>query len=137
MKDITKRLRLVETAVQRIQSRAAKQPQHAFERLKSRLQELLKTVAVDEEKVWKEVAILADRSDITEEVVRMQSHLELFRSYLKAKREIGREMDFLCQEMHREVNTMGAKSQVFDISREVVSIKGELEKIREQVQNVE
>ena len=67
----------------------------------------------------------------------MQSHLELFRKWLDRQGEVGRELDFLCQEMNREVNTMTSKAQLFEVSREAVAIKSEIEKIREQVQNVE
>lgn len=135
--DMAKRLQLIERSVKRIEVQTRQQSKHHYEKLKTRIQELLGETKIDEEKLWKEMAVLADRSDITEEIVRINSHLKLFSGYLKTDREIGREMDFLCQEMHREVNTMGSKSQFFDISREVVFLKGEIEKIREQVQNVE
>ena len=135
--DLSKRLGLIEAAVGRIQTHTSKQAERYYQKLKGRLEEILDTTKVDQEKIWREVAFLAERSDITEEIVRMKSHLSLFRQHLQVDREIGREMDFLCQELHREMNTMGAKSQFFDISRDVVFVKGELEKIREQVQNIE
>jgi uncharacterized protein (TIGR00255 family) len=84
-----------------------------------------------------EVAFLAERSDITEEIVRAESHLIQFRSLLEGSEPVGRKMDFLLQEIHREVNTVSAKANDAEISQRVVEIKSELEKIREQVQNVE
>ena len=83
------------------------------------------------------MAIFSDRCDITEEVVRAKSHLSQFRQYVGMDEAIGRRLDFLIQEIHREVNTMSAKASDSSISAEVVEIKGELEKIREQIQNVE
>jgi uncharacterized protein (TIGR00255 family) len=84
-----------------------------------------------------EVAFLAERSDITEEIVRAESHLVQFRSLLEGNEPVGRKMDFLLQEIHREVNTVSAKANDAEISQRVVEIKSELEKIREQVQNIE
>jgi len=108
-----------------------------FEKLKSRLRELLGEEKMEEDRLYREVALLAERSDITEEIVRMKSHLELFRKWLSKRGEVGRELDFLCQEMNREANTMASKAQLFEVSQEAIAIKSEIEKIREQVQNVE
>ena len=80
---------------------------------------------------------MVERTDITEEIVRLRSHLDLFKKRLQQEVEVGKELDFLCQELNREINTMGSKSQHFEISTEVVFVKGELEKIREQIQNIE
>jgi uncharacterized protein (TIGR00255 family) len=98
---------------------------------------MLKDVAVDENRLAQEVALFAERSDITEEVVRFRSHLNQFREYLSLDDAIGRRLDFLLQEMNREVNTLGSKASDTHISRVVVEMKAELEKLREQVQNVE
>ncbi len=108
-----------------------------FEKLKNRLRDLLGDEKLDADRLYREVALLAERSDITEETVRMKSHLELFEKWLSRPGEIGRELDFLCQEMNREANTMASKAQLFEVSREAIAIKSEIEKIREQVQNVE
>ena len=108
-----------------------------FEKLKTRLKDLLGDEKLDTERLYREVAFLAERSDITEETVRMKSHLELFEKWLGRQGEIGRELDFLCQEMNREANTMASKAQLFEVSQEAIAIKSEIEKIREQVQNVE
>ena len=91
----------------------------------------------EEERVWQAAALIAEKSDITEEVVRLKSHLQLFRDKVAGKGEVGKELDFLLQEMNREANTMSSKAQDFGISKEVVSVKAELEKIREQIQNIE
>jgi uncharacterized protein (TIGR00255 family) len=106
-------------------------------KLKQRLSDLLNEKEWDPDRLHREAAFLADRCDITEETVRMQSHLDAFKKKLNAPDAVGRELDFLCQEMNREVNTMGSKSQQIEISQQTVFMKGELEKIREQVQNIE
>ena len=93
--------------------------------------------ASDPDRIYREAAILAERSDITEEVVRMKSHLALFSGKMKLATAVGRSLDFICQEMNREANTMGSKAQLFEIAKEVIQLKSEIEKIREQVQNIE
>ena len=135
--DIQDRLAVITKAVAKIEQDAANTSGRIFKKLRGRIADLLNESTIDPERVHREAAFLAERGDITEELVRMRSHLELFSRRLKIDGEVGRELDFLCQEMNREVNTMGSKSQFFEISTEVVLIKGELEKIREQVQNIE
>jgi uncharacterized protein (TIGR00255 family) len=92
---------------------------------------------VDTNRFQQEVAFLAERADITEEIVRMESHLAQFFLLLEGKEPVGRKMDFLLQEIHREINTVSAKANDAEVSQRVVEIKSELEKIREQVQNIE
>jgi uncharacterized protein (TIGR00255 family) len=92
---------------------------------------------MDEERVLKEVVFFADRSDISEELTRLQSHFQQFDDCLKSTEPVGRTLDFLAQEMNREINTIGSKANDTAISREVVILKAELEKFREQAQNVE
>ncbi len=106
-------------------------------RLHERLLSLLEGIDVDPSRFQQEVAFLAERSDITEEIVRAESHLAQLLTALKGEDPVGRKMDFLLQEIHREVNTVSAKANDADISQRVVDIKAELEKIREQVQNIE
>jgi uncharacterized protein (TIGR00255 family) len=106
-------------------------------KLEMRIQELLNSLPVDEQRLAMEVAILADRSNITEEIVRMSSHLEQLEVFLGEDGQVGRKLDFLVQEMHREINTIGSKSNDLAISQRVVIVKSEIEKIREQVQNLE
>jgi uncharacterized protein (TIGR00255 family) len=97
----------------------------------------LATPAVEDERLLKEIFYFADRSDISEELTRLESHFQQFDDCVKSKEPVGRTLDFLAQEMNREVNTLGAKANDSAISREVVFLKAELEKFREQVQNLE
>jgi uncharacterized protein (TIGR00255 family) len=106
-------------------------------RLKDRIQKLAKGIEVDPSRLAQEVAILADRSDISEELVRLGSHLKQFKTLFKESQPVGKKMEFLLQEMNREVNTIGSKSLNSEISHQVVAIKAELEKLREQIQNIE
>lgn len=105
------------------------------ERLRKRIKEF--TPQFDESRLLTEIAIIAERGDINEELVRLQGHLTQFKSALRVSQPIGRKLDFLLQEMNREVNTIGSKVPSLDISQSVIKIKSELEKIREQVQNIE
>lgn len=107
------------------------------EKLKARITELLKEVALDENKLANEVAFYADRSSINEEVVRLKSHIQQMRKMMKEKEPQGRKLDFLIQELNREVNTIGSKSADIEIARAVIDAKAEIEKLREQVQNLE
>lgn len=136
-KDMRMRLGLIANAVKKIEKMAKDRSQKYFLQLKARVEELIGRKEFEEERLMREVAILAEKSDVTEEIVRLKSHLSLFDTRLRSNEEVGRELDFLCQEMNREINTIGSKAQLFEIAREVVFVKGEIEKIREQVQNVE
>lgn len=107
------------------------------EKLKSRLKELLGDMSVSEEMIANEAAIVAEKSDITEECVRIKSHLEMFRNTYDAGEPVGKKMNFILQELYREANTIGSKSMSPDISRNVILMKEEIEKVREQVQNLE
>jgi len=108
------------------------------QRIRERLQEVGPLVPEVEEKIHREVALLAERADVTEEIVRAHSHLQQFQAHVDtADRAVGRTLDFLAQEMNREVNTLATKSLDTEVSLLVVQIKSELEKIREQVQNIE
>jgi len=107
------------------------------QKLKLRLEQLLEGAEMDESRLAQEVALLADRSDITEELVRLSSHFNQFDEALSSPEPVGRKLDFLMQEMNREVNTIGSKSNDAGITTLVIQIKAEMEKMREQVQNVE
>ena len=135
-KDLLHRVRKIEESASEIEERIQSLPRAHFEKLRDRIQELFKE-AVKDERLWQEAVLIAERSDVTEERVRLKSHLELFKRKITMGDEVGRELDFILQEMNREVNTLGAKAQDVGVSREVVFIKAELEKIREQVQNIE
>ena len=111
------------------------------EKYRDSLLERLKQLNLDldpfDERVLKEIALFADRSDISEEITRLSSHFEQFLTFIKAEEATGRKMDFLCQEIHRELNTTGSKSNDIEITRIVIEAKNALERIREQVQNIE
>jgi uncharacterized protein (TIGR00255 family) len=106
-------------------------------RLRERIQALLGEIPVDEGRLAMEAAVLAERADVTEELARLRAHLEQFRALLEEGGSVGRTMDFLLQEMHREVSTLGAKSDDLAIAQAVIAAKATVEKLREQVQNVE
>ncbi len=135
-KDLLYRIQKIGKSVSEIEARVDLFPKEHFERIRTRIEELFGQKA-KEERVWQEALLLAEKSDITEEIVRLRSHLGLFKQKVTAGGETGKELDFILQEMNREVNTLGSKAQDIRVSREVVSMKAELEKIREQVQNIE
>ncbi|MBQ5614906.1 MAG: DUF1732 domain-containing protein, partial [Peptococcaceae bacterium] len=107
------------------------------EKLEARIAELLNNTPVDAERLAQEVAYFAEKSCIDEELVRLQSHFEQFYTIADQKGSIGRKLDFLIQEMNRETNTIGSKANDLEIGRLVVEMKSELEKVREQIQNIE
>ncbi len=107
------------------------------EKLLQRMEDAGLEDLASDERIIKEVAVFADRSDISEELVRLSSHLKQFRQLLRASEPVGRTLDFLCQELFREINTVGSKANEIEITRHVVAFKTELERIREQVQNIE
>lgn len=135
--DIVKRLRIVAGAINRIEKLANKALSTYHRRLKERVSSLNKSVKIDPARLAQEVALIAERCDITEEMVRFRSHIKQFNKLLKEDKGVGRRLDFLLQEMNREINTTGSKANDAEISIEVVNVKNELEKIREQVQNIE
>lgn len=135
--DLEGRLLQIAAWVDELGALAPRAVEEHRERLTQRVAELGRGVAVDPQRLAQEVVLFAERTDVAEELTRLRSHLEQFRSLLDAPEPSGRRMDFLVQEMHREVNTTGSKSQHPEISTRVVSLKAELERIREQVQNVE
>jgi uncharacterized protein (TIGR00255 family) len=107
------------------------------ELLHNRLREAEIAIDLNDERLLKEIALFADRCDISEETTRLSSHINRFREYLDSKEPVGRSLDFLCQEINREFNTIGSKANDAGIGQSVVGAKTELEKIREQVQNIE
>jgi uncharacterized protein (TIGR00255 family) len=137
--DLEGRLAAIEKAMARIQSRAPERLVAERDRMRRVVSELAGEVGVDEDRIVREVAYMAERMDISEELVRMRSHIELFRSILTAKNEdtVGKRLGFLTQEMHRETNTIGSKANDSQIEHDVIAIKDEIERLREQVENVE
>ena len=130
-------LAAVETACARIGARAGANAAAVLQRLRDRLAELARDVALDDRRLAEEAALYVDRLDITEELQRVASHLSQMRGFLGLDESVGKRLDFLLQELMREVNTIGSKSRDAEISHEVVELKAALERAREQVQNVE
>lgn len=137
LEDFLQRLEALVSLLEQVESAAQGRSGRQAEMLRKRLLELDCPVSADDERVCKEIALLADRCDITEELTRLHSHLAKFHEYLQHSEAPGRALDFLCQEIHREWNTIGSKAQDSIIGQHVVVAKTELEKIREQVQNIE
>ena len=106
-------------------------------RLEKKMKDILEDVNVEETRIIAEAAIYAERTDIGEETVRLASHIKEFRNAIKTDQPIGKKLDFMIQEMNRETNTMGSKANDVEISKIIVDMKSEIEKIREQIQNIE
>lgn len=136
-RDFDRRMDAIGRSLDVIASRVPQVVAEYHKKLSDRVKELLCSAEIDESRVSQEVAIMADRMDITEEIVRFKSHMDQFAEMLKSGEAVGRKLDFLLQEMNREVNTIGSKSNDAEISRQVVEIKSELSRLREQVQNIE
>jgi uncharacterized protein (TIGR00255 family) len=137
-KDLSTRAARLRAGVRRVRQLAPRSAQRYRAQLLARIKAAgLEIPALEDERLMKEILYFADRSDISEELTRLESHFQQFDDCLKSNEPIGRTLDFLAQEMNREVNTLGAKANDSVISREVVLLKAELEKFREQVQNVE
>ncbi|MGM0425768.1 MAG: YicC/YloC family endoribonuclease [Thermodesulfobacteriota bacterium] len=135
--DFFQRLQKLAQYVDEIHNRAPHLVDAYRKRLQENVQQMTNGMSVDETRLAQEVAVYADRSDITEEIVRIKSHIKQFETYLGIDDAVGRRLDFLIQEMNREVNTLSAKGSDAMVSRVAVEMKAELEKLREQVQNVE
>lgn len=135
--DIEKRLAFLHSLVEQIQQSAPGRVARQAELLGKRLSEINCPIDPQDERLLKELALFADRCDISEEITRLHCHLEKFHSYLDGTDAPGRALDFLCQEIHRELNTIGSKASDSTIAQGIVAGKTELEKIREQVQNIE
>ena len=134
--DLRARADAIEADLVAVEARAPVRVEAARARLAERLSELMDDDRVDRNRLETELALLADKLDVTEECVRLRSHLALFRAALDAEEPVGRRLNFLSQEFNREINTIGSKANDAEIARLAVSMKEELEKIREQVQNV-
>jgi len=135
--DFKKRREILAELIGRVALRSPSVVSEYALRLKERIAALSVEGSLPEERIALEVALLADKCDITEELVRLESHLRQFDETLERSEPVGRKLDFLLQEINREVNTIGSKANDAEIAACVVELKGELEKIREQVQNVE
>jgi uncharacterized protein (TIGR00255 family) len=136
-RDMLARNSLIRDELDRIEKLSPAAVAEHREKLEQRIKELIGDASVDEARLLTETAIFADRLSIAEEITRLGSHIEEFERITQIDEPIGRKLDFLLQEMNREINTIGAKANSLEISKIVVNIKSELEKIREQLQNVE
>ena len=135
--DLLKRFSVCNEILTKIESQTANVEEEFLRRLKERVAEFTDGINLDPERLEQEVALLVERSDITEEIVRLRSHLDQSLQLLDSDNAVGKKLDFLIQEMNREINTIGAKGRKADLSGLVVDLKSEIEKIREQVQNIE
>ena len=136
--DIAGRLDTIRACIDQIEIASGDLLSHYQARLKERIKALTKdAIPIDPERIAQEAAYLAERSDISEEIVRAKSHIKQFRMIMNSEDSSGRKLNFLLQEMNREFNTIGSKTEKINISHMIVDIKSELEKMREQVQNVE
>lgn len=135
--DMLLKLDNIKNIVEDIKAMSAGLADEYRSKLYEKIKELTKDIQPDENRILTEVAIFADKSGIDEEIVRLGSHLEEFKKTLNIKTPIGKKLDFIVQEMNREVNTIGSKSSNLGVVNNVISIKTEIEKIREQIQNIE
>ena len=135
-KDLMSRIRIIKKNLTSIKNSSDKMPKKKKKDLSDKIKSIIDKDAIDQNRLMQEVAYLIERSDITEEIVRAKIHLENFIEYLKADEPVGKRLNFLIQEINREINTIGSKSPIHDVTIKIVEIKNEIEKIREQVQNI-
>ncbi len=135
--DVLSRLDTIENTVTEIEKTSAERVEKYTERLYAKLKTLLEDTNIDDSRILTEAAIFGDKTAIDEETVRLRSHIRQYRDILELNEPVGRKLDFLTQELNRETNTIGSKAQDLSITRMVVDTKAEIEKIREQIQNIE
>jgi len=137
--DFCERISLIEALIKEIEAESENAAKEYFNRLSLKIKELVSSsdMEIDQTRLAQEAAFLADKTDVSEEILRIKSHLVQFKKYMDADNPPGRNLNFLLQELHREINTLGVKQGNVLISKNCVEIKSELEKLREQVQNVE
>ena len=137
---LEERLRVIEETLAQIEGELPEIKEKLFKKLKENVKKLLEEQELGQDftkRVELEVAFLAERQDVSEEISRLKAHIKRFRELLEAEEPVGKTLDFLCQEMHREINTLGNKVKEIDITEPVIKIKSEIAKMKEQVQNVE
>ena len=135
--DLAGRLNFILAAVEKVEERSPKTVEEYRARLYRKISEVLSSAQVDEQRILTEAAIFAEKIAVAEETVRLRSHVDQFRAIMEQEGPVGRKLDFLIQEFNRETNTIGSKAQDIEIARIVVDMKSEIEKIREQIQNIE
>jgi len=136
-KDLFSRVKKIEKSIETIEKRSSRSVEHYKSELSNKIKELSGGIEMDKERLAQEVALYAKNCDVTEEITRIKSHVIGFEKSLTSGGEKGKTLDFVAQELIREINTVGAKSSDFQISSHVINIKGEIEKIREQLKNIE
>ena len=134
--DLSQRLDEMKSAILKIQKIAEDGRDNNFQKYRQKIKDLMADMKTDENRIYQEAAVLAEKKDITEEIVRFNSHVDLFNKYMNSTENEGKKLNFLLQEMSREVNTIGSKTEFIEISHLTVELKDELEKVREQVQNI-
>lgn len=137
LSDMQKRLKNISQIIKDVEKKAPMNVKNEYQKMLLRVDELLQSQKIDHDRLVQEIALISDKVDITEELTRMQSHLTQFSQALKQDKELGKKLTFILQEMHREANTMNSKTTDMEISHQVIKIKEEIEKIREQAQNLE
>ncbi len=135
--DISGRVDTIESVVGRVEEKSPQTVAAYRERLENKMREVLQSTTIDESRILTEAAIFADKVAVDEETVRLRSHIAQLRDMLKSAEPVGRKLDFLIQEVNRECNTIGSKCNDLSIAQDVVTMKAEVEKIREQIQNIE
>ena len=135
-KDLMSRIKRIKKDLTSIKNSSDKMPKRKKKDLSDKIKSIIDKDAIDQSRLMQEVAYLIERSDITEEIVRVKIHLDSFIEYLKYDEPVGKRLNFLIQEINREINTIGSKSPMHDVTIKIVEIKNEIEKIREQVQNI-
>ena len=135
--DVAGRVTTIETVVGKVEERSPQTVAAYRQRLEAKMQEVLQSTTIDESRILTEAAIFADKIAVDEETVRLRSHISQLRAMLASDEPVGRKLDFLIQEVNRECNTIGSKCNDLTIAQDVVNMKAEVEKIREQVQNME
>ena len=135
--EIRQRINLIREGTATIEARLPELNAMYEERLRTRINELRTETNITDERMAIEVALMAEKSDVTEEVVRLKAHLDHLEEILDSKEPSGRKLDFLTQEVHREVNTLGVKTRDANVAKDVLGLKSEVEKMREQIQNIE
>lgn len=137
VKDLNLRLASLEKSIKTIEPLSKNNPRSEFDKLYKRLLSMIGEKKVDKNRLEMELALISDRVDISEELIRLKSHIDLFKQNLKSGSPVGKKLNFLLQEMHREANTISSKSTLVEISHHTVAIKEDIERIREQIQNIE
>jgi len=135
-KDLTNRIKIMKKDLAEIKKLSDSSPKNKLRDLRKKISSIIDQDSIDQNRLIQEVAYLIERADVTEEIVRAKIHLDNFMQYLKYNDPVGKRLNFLIQEINREINTIGSKSPIQDVTTKIVEMKNEIEKVREQVQNI-